>query len=312
MNSAEMLGQLIGLGISIFLPLIAIILNAVSLRRHRTNIPASLGVICTCLGLILLTFSGLGFQTSHVPFKVVRILAISGISLMGISTILSIIGLVQCQVHRRRYARGRSRAVIALILNVLFLTLFTVNTVQGVNQGLALRKLLQLPTPVGVAVTNDAWNFKVMPPEDWDPINPAAFGGDVYAALGRHHPEMYALITAEVLPEGTESALEGAMALLKHTLRNDGQVEFVSENETLEGGYPSRTLEMRTKKTTGDFFHIYWMTHRNGVLYRISTWGADSQTSMVRDETRKIINGFEQVDPKRMDPKSSKKTLASL
>ncbi len=304
MNSAQGIGQFIGLGICIFLPLVAIILNGVSLRRHRTNNNCALAIMGTMLAVILLSLSGLGSQARHIPLRILEILTLSGGGFMVVSTVLAIVGLVQCYL-RRRYTRGRWRAVIALLLNATFLTFIIMNTIDGIQQGVAMRNLLQPASTPGELVTNEAWNFRLQPPHEWDQIDPAKFGVNTRAAIERSHPEMYALITAEDFPEGVDPSLSGAMDHLKRTMHIDGKVEFLAEEEKEERDFLSRTLEMRSREPAGTFFHVFWIMHNGNTLYRIHTWGAERDEVLIREDARKITDGFRLVDPRRATPKTA-------
>ena len=313
MNStAEAFGRLIGLGISILLPLVFIILNVISIRRRSVNALCVLALIATLLGMMLLSLSGLGAQTTHVPSGLIQGLAIAGGVLMLISSVLAVIGLVRC-LMRRRYTRGRWRAVIALGLNAIFLTFLTINTLEAVDHGVAWNKLFQPTSGAGSPVINEAWNFRIQPPPEWSPIDPAVFGPQIRAAFSRSGPEMYALILSEDLPDGVDAPLAGAMEALKETLRAGGQVEFLAEEDAEDRQFIARTLETRSHETGEKLFHVYWMVCEGVTLYRIAIWGSDSHANRVRDEAKRIISGFELIDPKRILPKATPKpTVAAL
>jgi hypothetical protein len=312
MNStAEAIGRLVGLGISLLLPLVFIIINIISLRRRSVSALCVLALVITLFGIMLLSLSGLGSQTTHVPLGLIQGLSLTGVGLMVISTVLAIIGLIRCLL-RRRHTRGRWRAVIALGLNALFLTVFVINTVEGFKEGIAWNKLFQPPSGAGTPVTNEAWNFRVQPPPEWSPIDPTAFGPQIRAAFSRSGPEMYALILSEDLPEGVDAPLAGAMKSLKEALRAGGKVEFLAEGDIEDRDFFARTLEMRSLEISGTFFHVYWMTCEGATLYRIAVWGADSHANLIRDEAKRIIGGFELIDPKRILPKATPKPTVAV
>lgn len=310
MNSADSIGHLLGLGIFIILPLVCIILNAVSIRRRSTNAFCAVSIILTLLAMILFSFSGMGAMTTHVPLKIIEILTWTGVGFMAISTILAIIGLIRHGL-KRRYTRGRWRSVVALALNGFFLTIFSINVANGVNQGVAWRKLMQPTSNAGEPMTNEAWNFKIQPPPEWSQIDTVAFGQDVRAAFSRKNPEIYALVHAEDIPDSAEAPLSAAMEILKRTLgNNNSKVEFLTEVEKVENDMLARTLEMRSQEMSGNFFHVYWITREAGTLYRITVWGSDTNASKIREEARRLFDGFELIDSQRRSKSKKKPTVA--
>src|SRR5262249_50721360 len=114
MRSAETVGQIIAIGLFIIFPLVLIILNGLSLRRHRTNKMCALAAIALLLSIIVLMLAGMGAETTHVPEKLLASLSFTGLGLQLCSFIFAIIGLVQVLL-KRRYVRGRWRAIICLI-----------------------------------------------------------------------------------------------------------------------------------------------------------------------------------------------------
>jgi hypothetical protein len=90
-------------------------------------------------------------------------------------------------------------------------------------------------------------------------------------------------------------------------------VEFLAEEDIEDRQFVARTLETRSHETGEALFHVYWMVCEGATLYRIAIWGSDSHANRVRDEAKRIISGFELIDPKRILPKAKPKpTVASL
>ena len=187
---AETLGKLIALSIGIGLPLVCIILNGVSLRKKTTNSLCAVAIIGSLLAVMLFCLAGLGAQTVHVEVRTLNALVISAAALMLASTVLAVAGLVR-GARRRRYNRGRRRGIVALVLNAIYLTFFTISLAEGVNQGLALRKMLQPVAPTNSTAVREAWTVRLQAPPDWSPIDPSEFGPETRAAISRHRPEIF-------------------------------------------------------------------------------------------------------------------------
>jgi len=297
MSHADGPALLIALGLFIGIPLIVIIINGLSMRRHRTNAWCALSIMVVCLAIIIHTFAVLGIQTTHIPIKVVRSLYFSSAGLMILSAALAIVGLIR-RAMRRRYTRGKWRATVALLLDATFLTFFFMNVIEGEQQDVAWKKLMQTNTPPGALVSNEAWNFRIQPPPEWSRINEAPLGPDVRMAFNRSHPELYCTVTAQDFPEGLES-LAAAMNEIKRLASMDGKVEVVAEDEKEERDLTFRTMEIRSQKRAGNLFFVHWITRDGNTLYHIRTWGDDSHMPLIRQEAQKIAEGFEIIQRRR-------------
>src|SRR5687768_5062986 len=120
-NSAEAVGQGIGYVFVLIIAVIAIVANAKSMRRPRTNTKCALAIIIT-LGTwflstttIMLARHGMAGRGLVVSLEAVRII------LLVTSTVIGVIGVIEYS-RRRRYVRGRKRAIFAIVCNCLAIT----------------------------------------------------------------------------------------------------------------------------------------------------------------------------------------------
>lgn len=312
MNSAETAGQLFALGLFILLPLVVIIINGIALGRHRTNKMCAFAIITAMLTIILFMLAGIGATATHVPEKVLAALSFTGMGICLVSFVLAVIGITQCLL-KRRYVRGKWRATIALLFSGTFLTFVTISIVDGIKRGLAWREMLHPTTTGGKPIENAAWNFRITAPRGWDEVSTDAFGAVARAAFQRKSPEMFALVFAEDLPEGSELTLADSMDLLKRTLRETTKgAEFLAEEERKEGPFTVRTMEMRGNELINPKFHVFWVTREGNTMYRIATWGPNSQANLIRDEARKLANGFDLIEHRNKPKSTPKPTVAIL
>lgn len=299
-------------GLYVLFPLLIIIVNCIALTRHRNNKICSLAIIATMLAVMINSLNNIGSEASHIPLNLLDILALTSTGLNALAIILAIIGITQCLL-KRRYVRGRWRAAIALLISGTYTYFITVRIIDGVQAGTAWRQLLRPMSTAGKPIVNEAWNFRITAPADWNEVNTEAFGVGARVALQRKSPEMFALLFAEDLPEGSELTLADSMDLLKRTLReNTKGAEFLSEEEKKHGDFTVRMLEMRGHEIISPKFHVFWVIRDGNTMYRIATWGSNSDAKKVRDEAAKLLDGFDLIEHRHKPKATPKPTVVML
>jgi tetratricopeptide (TPR) repeat protein len=298
-NSAESTGFVVGYGLFIIGPVVGVVLNIVAARRRGTNAKCAIAMGLTFAAWVIFSLVGLGMNAAHISPFVTFMVAATGLAAVITSSILAIIGLVEFRRRRRRYTSGFKRAIFALCINLLFFFGAAKGAYDRMQNGPSGSPLSKPTGAPGETVNVADWNFRLGSPRGWVPIAPSAMGPAVKAAIGRHRPEMYAMVVAENFANRTASATTAALELIKHNIGGNGQAEFLEEKDAQERSMPGRRLETRLRGPSGDLLYIHWVTLHNGTLYQVVTWGAFSSADQVRAESDKIIDGFEIIDPKR-------------
>jgi hypothetical protein len=299
-------------GLYVLLPLVIIIMNGVAMARHRTNKMCALAIITAMLAVMSNCLANVGSEATHIPPNTLIILSYLATGLNLITIVFAVVGITQCLI-KRRYIRGRWRAIVALIISSLYTYYNTVMVIEGINYGVAWRQLLRPRAIGGKPIENETWNFRVTAPADWNEVSTEAFGAGARLALQRANPEMFALIFAEDLPEGSELTLADYMDMQKQTLRQSTKgAEFLGEEEQKEGVFTARTLEMRGHELINPQFHVFWVIRDGNTMYRIATWGPNTQANRIRTEARKILQGFDLIEHRNKPKSTPKPTVAVL
>jgi hypothetical protein len=299
-------------GILILVPLVIIIMNGVAMLKHRTNKLCALAICSAMMAVMINCLGNIGAEATHIPLNTLDILffASTGFNLLAI--VLGTVGLIQVLI-KRRYVRGRWRAVIALLIGGAYTYSITTRIIEGVNMGVAWQQLLRPRSTSGKPIVNETWNFRITAPSDWSEVSTDAFGAGARVALQRKQPDMFSLIFAEDLPEGSELTLADYMDMQKQTIReNTKGAEFLGEEETKEGVFTVRTMEMRGHELINPKFHVFWILRDGNTMYRIATWGPNSQEKSVRTEARKLLQGFDLIEHRNKPKSTPKPTVAIL
>ena len=297
-------------GLFILFPLVIIIMNGREMAHRRTNKICALAIITTMLSLMVTVLANIGAEATHIPLNLIDILALVKTGLDLIAILLAIIGITQC-LMKRRYVKGRWRAAVAILISGTYTYFTTVRIIEGVNEGIAWQQLLRPKEGTGKSITNETWNFRVTAPESWNEVSTDAFP-TARLAFQRKKPDMLALIFAEDLPDGSELTLADYMDMQKKTIReNTKGAEFLGEEEKSEGTFTARTMEMRGHELLNPQFHVFWIIRDGNTMYRIATWGPNSNAKDVREEAQKIMRGFDLIQH-RKNPKSSPKPTVAI
>lgn len=298
-------------GLYIIVPLVIIIVNGLAMARHRTNKVCALAIIVAMLGVMINALANVASEAKHIPVNTIDILVYIKMGLDLLAIVLGVIGIIQC-LMKRRYVKGRWRAVIAILIGGAYTYVTTVRVLEGVNRGIAWTQLLRPQSTGGKAIVNEAWNFQITPPPSWDEVSTEAFPL-ARVAFKHKSRDMISLIFAEDLPEGSELTLADYMDMQKKIIRESTKgAEFFGEEELKEGVFTVRTLEMRGKELFNPIFSVYWILRDGNTMYRIATWGPNSQANEIREEARKMLRGFDLIQHRNKPKSTPKPTVAIL
>ena len=299
-------------GLLVLLPLVIIIMNGIAMLKHRTNKLCAFAICAAMLSVMINCLGNIGAGATHIPFHTLDILFFTSAGLNIVTVVLAVLGLIQVLI-KRRYVRGRWRAVIALLIGSAYIYSITTNMIEGLNHGIAWTQLLRPRATLGKPIVNETWNFQVIAPAQWDEVTPEAFGPAARMALQRKQPAMFSLIFADDLPEGSELTLADYMDMQKQTIReNTKGAEFLGEEEQKERSFTARTMEMRGHELINPQFHVFWILRDGNTMYRIATWGPNAQAKLVREEARKILQGFDLIQHRNKPKSTPKPTVAML
>lgn len=301
-------------------PIAGIIANGIALGRRATNRRCSLSMLLVLCAWVLVFISGMLTRAGYM----VPLLALA-ISLVAVLTtvagwVFAIIGLVQCAQHHQRYDRGRRRAIFALLLGGFLFTTMGWGFYNGTQKRNAVLTPLppstpasapkvtignltlgtsQLPASPSNTVTNETWNFRIDPPPSWNPVTPSAFGPVVRAAIVHNQPELYSMVLAENTPGDGQFSPQGAMDLIKNSLKGRSNTVFLSERELNVGGLRGWWMESRVQTNAGEVYYVHWVTYNNGTLYQIVAWGKPAWADRLIAESQKLVSGFHLINPNR-------------
>jgi hypothetical protein len=298
-------------GLYIVVPLIFIIMNAMAMARHRTNKICALAIIAAMLSVMINALANIASGATHINLNTLDVLVHVKMSLDIVAIVLGAIGIIQCLI-KRRYVKGRWRAIIAVLISGAYTYVTAVRILEGHNRGIAWTQLLRPQATGGKPVVNAAWNFQITPPSSWNEVSTQAFP---LARVAFKHKtrDMYSLVFVEDLPDGSEFTLADYMDLQKKIIReNTKGAEFFGEEEFKEGVFTVRTLEMRGKELFNPVFSVYWILRDGNTMYRITTHGPNSQAKEVREEARKILRGFDLIEHRNKPKSTPKPTVAIL
>ncbi|HSI12070.1 MAG TPA: tetratricopeptide repeat protein [Chthoniobacter sp.] len=301
-------------------PIAGIIANSIALGRRATNRRCTLGMLLVLCGWVLAITSGMLARGGYM----VPLLALGISLLVTLFTIagwvFGIIGLVQCARNPQRYDRGRRRAIFALLLGGFLFALIgwgfyssmqarnamltplppsPPTTSPKVTIGNLTLGASQLPASPSNAIANETWNFRIEPPPSWNAVSPTPFGPIARAAAVRSGPEMYSMVLAEHLPDAGQLAPQGAMELIKTSLKGRGNPEFLAEREFNVGSMRGWWMESRSHTTVGEVYYVHWVTCNNGTLYHMVIWAKPAWADRLRGESQQLVSGFHLINPNR-------------
>lgn len=115
----EVLGYAFAIVLFIAMPVVILAVNVLAFKRHSTSKCCALAIMLVAAAWLVAMAGGAAVQ-SLAPTSPLRLIPFVICLLMTVtSLVLAIVGIVECRRHHR-YRRGKKRAVIALILDLLF------------------------------------------------------------------------------------------------------------------------------------------------------------------------------------------------
>ncbi|MGB8356367.1 MAG: DUF3857 domain-containing protein [Chthoniobacteraceae bacterium] len=264
-------------------------------RRESANTPCVFSLMFAYIGILVLVFATpLSKQIPGVPYARM-VIAGAGVAIILTAGVLAIVGLVEYSRRRRRYSKGKTRAIITLILCAPIVGLFCI----GVVKGILMRPQAQTGEPIAPMVYEDL-NFKFAPPRPWMPYETKKIIASATFGVRRSLPEVYFIVIAEKPGMESPLTLDSYVETAKSTLNSAAKsARFISDTRTTKDGMPAAIFETEADLDNLSLYYVHRMIIHNGYAYQLITWGDNRNRDTIRSEAESLASDFQLLHPEK-------------
>jgi hypothetical protein len=282
------------------------------LRRRGSNQKAiggflgvlgSWSILMAVMGMILFGWQP-GYSEQPYWAFFLPIVTIVSMAVMITGWIIALLGVAEMHRNPNRYRHGRWRALgsvaTALIAPVYLFYVFTTGFAEGFKRSAKGAEAAAHPQ----ATVVDDFNYKIALPKGWSAAEPKkAKDNDSEEAsanavvLGRANPEIYCVIRSRHLLPASPVRVEDLSERAKAEIRvGGGHPNIITEEKISINGLDGIRLEYEITAANAPYFFVYWLARDQANSYRVVTWGTTAPRSTVREESAKLLSGFETID----------------
>jgi len=269
-------------------------------RRPGTNKAGVFSLLALLSGFFIPASMTTAAHLLGTPFPAGGISGVMGLGMMGafvLALVLAIVGLSEISRHADRYQRGRAQAIATLVVFGLLVGCGFIGIIIGVS-----RKNMVTLNPGQISKFEDE-NFEFKAPgSPWVSLNAAKINKEAKLALLRPYPETYFVIVAETTGSLSGYSTEQYADLCKEHMRgvSGGNMRVIRETPLEINGLNGLLDGIEAQVASHAVFYQQWYVVTNGYAYELTAWGSSANEERVAEDARPLLNGFKQIDPRRM------------
>jgi len=293
-DSATIAGEIVGYMLWVVGLGFGIIESIKTSRRESANTKCVFSLMFVYIGMLVLILAApVSRQIPGFPIAL-ALIRCAGVLAIFAGGILAVIGLVEYS-RRRRYRRGKVRAIIALIICTPLVGVFCVSFVRG----FITRSQIQAAGPVAPMVYEDL-NFKFSPPRPWMPYEIKKIISSATLGIRRSLPEVYFIVIAEKPGMESPLTLDSYVEAAKSNLNSASKsAKFVSDTRTTMDGMPVAIFETEAELDNLSLYYVHRMIIHNGYAYQLITWGDIRNRDTVKSEAESLASDFQLLHPEK-------------